>query len=346
MLNDYLKTFFYTIFVLPIVLFLSFIFKGRVKKYDSFINYTTNDINSLKLTSKKSYILKVNIDDLQNTTNNLKDLLETKSSDIEGIKLYYNKQNLDDNLEKKLFELFRLKGLRLKFVKVEGVEGLKNITALLDFHSFVQSLVIEKFKNVEVLSPSIQTFNPILNLRIFYNKYFSRYYLGHKTFKVNLSIAPEKRIFNIYNFQNILNFFYTLSFLSAKTTDKKFNISLDFENINYNNLDNFLRYILVAYSSKKVNKIYINSKVLTNSRYKDALENLVTYIDGSEIIDSKILGDLYVITMQKGSSKYDITWVSTNREIELTDFNKVFDKFNKALKNDVKITSSPIFALH
>ena len=42
---------------------------------------------------------------------------------------------------------------------------------------------------------------------------------------------------------------------------------------------------------------------------------------------------------------FDVIW-SSSSDIELTEFNKVYDKYGELLTKDIKITNSPIYAFH
>jgi hypothetical protein len=72
---------------------------------------------------------------------------------------------------------------------------------------------------------------------------------------------------------------------------------------------------------------------------------MISYLDNSTIEKYSKSKDLNVITCKKNKKKFDIIW-SSNREIELTDFDKVYDKFGNQLTTDIKITTSPIYAYH
>ena len=52
-----------------------------------------------------------------------------------------------------------------------------------------------------------------------------------------------------------------------------------------------------------------------------------------------------MITCKQNKKTFDIVW-SSSKDIELTEFHKVYDKYGKLLTQDIKITNSPIYAFH
>lgn len=170
---------------------------------------------------------------------------------------------------------------------------------------------------------------------------------------INLNIGkidiPEKKNFGMFNFPKKIDMYYSLSMLSKRITNDNLYFKLNFqesiskdEELNY-----YLRYCLFIYASRKIDKFFISHSNSTLSKQLISInETMIDFLSNSKFENFTVSKDLYVLTIVKKSQKIDIIWSDTNRGIELTDFNKVYDKFGSLLKKDIKISQSPIYAYH
>jgi hypothetical protein len=162
---------------------------------------------------------------------------------------------------------------------------------------------------------------------------------------IELSTSPEKLSYGIFDFSKKIDMYYSMSMLSKRVTNDNLIIKLNsLKNTSSDEIINhFLRYCLLIYSSRKVDGLFIEG---FDNKLTPVFDLMVKFLENSEIIKISNSKDLYVITCKKDKKKFDIIWLGTNREIELTDFKKVYDKFGNLLTKDIKITQSPIYAFH
>ncbi len=165
-------------------------------------------------------------------------------------------------------------------------------------------------------------------------------------FKVDLSVAPELRRGLTQDFSKTLDIYYAMSMLGAKIPNENIYIELDLNNqkVNTSNINNLLRYILLAYGSKKVDRVFIDTSKF-DSRSLKAYETLVSYLNNSVIENYTNSKSLHVITTTSNKKTLDIVW-SSKEDIELTDFNTVYNRFGEELKEGIKISVNPIYAYH
>lgn len=163
--------------------------------------------------------------------------------------------------------------------------------------------------------------------------------------EINPSIYPEELNYGIFDFRKKIDMYYSMSMLSKRITNDNLIVTLNISKNtpNDNDINSFLKYCFLIYSSRKVDKLLIED---LNDKFLKAFDNMTKFLDNSEIINFSNSKDLYVITCKKNNKKFDIVWLSTNREIEVTDFEKVYDKFGNLLENDIKISENPIYAFH
>lgn len=205
----------------------------------------------------------------------------------------------------------------------------------------------KEFEKEEILKIVCEEYSFFDKIKLFFDKNSPLYDKTFVSFDIDISQAPEKNKFLLFNFSKILNIFYSMSMLSKKIPNENILVELKFEKRRFDSsdIDNFLRYSFLVYASRKVDKLYINKSALKDEKCLLAYDTMISYLENSTIENFSNSQDLYVITCKKDKKKFDIIW-SSNREIELTDFTKVYDKFGNELTKDIKITNSPIYAYH
>ena len=197
---------------------------------------------------------------------------------------------------------------------------------------------------LEVVSKDITFFE---NIHLFFDKESPIYDKTIINFDIDISKIPEEK-YLIFDFLKVINVYHSMSMLSAKIPNGNIELELTFKKAKINNteINNLLRYSLLAYASKKVDKLYFDKDILKDEKSILAYETMIEYINNSTIINFSNAKSLYVITCKKGKNTFDIIW-SSQADIELTEFNKVYDKYGNLLtKEDIKITNSPIYAFH
>lgn len=185
------------------------------------------------------------------------------------------------------------------------------------------------------------------NIKLFFNKQSPLYDKIFVLFELNLDKCPEEKKYLTFDFTRVVNIYYTLSMLSARVTNKNITLGFKFDKQKLNDvqINNFLRYALLAFASKKVDKLYFERKLLKDDNSLLAYETMTSYMNNATITNFSNAKNLYVITCEKGKDTFDIIW-SSSTDIELTEFNKVYDKYGNLLTKDIKITNSPIYAFH
>lgn len=236
------------------------------------------------------------------------------------------------------FKSYSLMPLVLIFAKT--LKGKKQ-----DYIGFISEDKNE-LKNKTILEVQCIENKFIDNIKKFFDKESPIYDKTLVSFKIDLNIAPEKRRGLTQDFINILDIYYAMSMLGAKIPNENIYIELDLGNqkVNTSNINNLLRYILLAYGSRKVDKVYINASFLDKDS-KKAFETLVSYLNSSIIEKYSNSKFLHVITTKSNKKTLDIVW-SSGDDIELTDFNTVYNRFGEELKENIKVSQNPIYALH
>jgi hypothetical protein len=185
------------------------------------------------------------------------------------------------------------------------------------------------------------------NIKLFFDKKSSLYDKTNVNFTLNLNKSPEDKKYLAFDFSRVVSIYYTLSMLSARVTNKNIDVSFICEELKFDdsNINNLLRYSLLTFASKKVDSLSFNKDKLTNEKSILAYDTMISYLENSTIVNFSNAKNLYVLTCKKDKKTFDVIW-SSSEDIELTEFNKVYDKYGKALTKDIKISNSPIYAFH
>ena len=203
-----------------------------------------------------------------------------------------------------------------------------------------------KLKQKEILEVYSKDSTFYKNIHLFFDKQSPIYDKAFINFDIDISQIPEEKSF-IFDFYKVINIYHAMSMLSAKVPNENIEIALSFEKARLNNsqINNLLRYSLLAFASRKIDKFYFDEELLKDEKSLLAYKTMIEYINNSTIINFTNAKSLYVLTCKKGKNTFDIIW-SSKDDIELTEFNKVYDKYGKLLTKDIKITNSPIYAFH
>lgn len=185
------------------------------------------------------------------------------------------------------------------------------------------------------------------NIKLFFDKQSPLYDKTNINFELDLNIPPEEKKYFSFDFSRVVNIYYTLSMLSARVTNKNIDVGFIFEKqkLNESQINNFLRYSLLTFASKKVDTLYFEKKLLEDEKSLLAYETITKYLNNATITNFSNAKNLYVITCKKDKKTFDIVW-SSNEDIELTEFGKVYNKYGKLVTKDIKISTSPIYAFH
>ena len=215
------------------------------------------------------------------------------------------------------------------------------------YKSFFQNS-FKNSQNENILTLSIEKFDFKNKIKYFFDKNSLLYDKTKIDYTLDLDINPETKEFRFFDFAKKIDMLHSISMLSSRVTNN--NLLFDFKIINkkFNdeNINNFLKYLLITYFSRKIDTVFISKDSIKDKNIVKVFDTLNTNLEDSKFINFSNSKDLYVITCEKNNKKFDIIWLSTNREIELTDFKKVYDKFGNLLEKNIKITKNPIYAYH
>ena len=203
------------------------------------------------------------------------------------------------------------------------------------------------FEKLCLLKVKCENYSFFEKIRLFFDKKSELYDKTLVSFDLDISTKPEENKYFLFDFFKILNIFHSLSMLSSRIPNENIYVSLDFEKQRVDDLkiNHLLRYSLLTFASRKVDKLILDKSLLKDEKSLLAYETMISYLDNTTIENFTHSGNLYVITCKKDKKKFDIVW-SSKEDIELTDFNKVYDKFGNQLTKNIKITTSPIYAYH
>jgi hypothetical protein len=207
------------------------------------------------------------------------------------------------------------------------------------------------FKNSQsenILIIKIDRFDFKNKIKYFFDKDSLLYDKTKIDYTLDLNINPERKEFRVFDFAKKIDILHSISMLSSRVTNNNllFNFNLINKKFSDENINNFLKYLLTTYFSRKIDYVFISRDSMEDKKILKVFDTLNLNLEESKFINFSNSKDLYVITCEKNNKKFDIIWLSTNREIELTDFKKVYDKFGNLLTKDIKITQSPIYAFH
>ena len=209
---------------------------------------------------------------------------------------------------------------------------------------FTHGKIATKKELLQVKSKEISFYN---NIKLFFDKYSPLYDKTLITFELDLNIQPEEKKYFSFDFSRIISIYYTLSMLSARVTNKNIDLkfSIQEKKLTDTQMNNFLRYSLFTFASKKVDSLTFDAQKFSDDKNILAYDTMVSHLDNAIILNFTNAKNLYVLTCKKDKKKFDVIW-SSYEDIELTEFNKVYDKYGQILKKDIKISNSPIYAFH
>mgnify|MGYP000333156138 CR=1 FL=1 len=214
-----------------------------------------------------------------------------------------------------------------------------------DYTNFISNDKRE-LKNQTILEVTCKDYDLMGDLHMFFDKKSPIYDKTLIKFKLDVSVPAEDDKMFSFDFLHVVNIYHAMSMLSARIPNE--NIFVEFEISNYKlnetQLNQLLRYILIVFGSRKVDRLYLDIENF-DEKSKESLTYFLKLLNSSKTLKFTQSRGLYVLTCEDKKNMFDIVW-SKGQDIELTDFGIVYDKFGKEIKKDIKVSNSPIIALH
>ena len=348
MFKTYIPAIIYNTLLFPLNFGFSYLFKGKKDEYKNFFSLdlkeeykNIEEINSFNI---HNFSFDIKLSSLNELNSKIDFFKELKNKEI-LINIIYENEKLDTTLSEKLKKFFtQVKPFCKEFAISSSGTSLNSLSQELSFYKFTQFILDENFSDCKLISISSQSNNPFLLLRRFYNKFNIRYGTSIFTLALKNKNTPEYKEFGLFDFSKGIDYSNALSNLSAKSSNGNINLKIEYkEEIDLNYL---LRACLLAYSSEKIDKLFLDINYLKTEKEKKAFIYMKEQLKNAKIKKFSKSKNLHVLTCENKTKNFDIIWSSSNREIELTDFNKVYDKFGTLLEKDIVISTSPIYALH
>ena len=185
--------------------------------------------------------------------------------------------------------------------------------------------------------------------------------------------APENTQMLSFDTTKKIDFLYTLASLSKLSSNKivitevnwpisntkPYAPTSEHECVSEEDYAKFmLRYYLLAIGTKKIETVYWHQLIAPGYglidcrkgiRKREAFEVykvMLKFLQDYEIVSYKKNQDLHVLTCQSNSKKLEVIWLSTSRQIPLTDFDEVYDMFGNKLEQNINISERPIYAYY
>lgn len=371
------------LFHFPLSLVFSFVFKSKQKEFKNFFGMC---VNLDKGEEQIELIDELGCEDIQ---------IRVPLAKIDDLELYVNfakkfkNKNILINILQDREHIENRAKLRESITKIfSSFKGISNVYQIgnainrtkwgffstheyLEFYALVYEVRNEKFKDILLVGPSVIDFEYHYTIRALFNKFAIKYDKLSSLLYVDRRGAPENTQMGIFDTTKKIDFLYSLSKLSIRSssdiliTEVNWPISntapyaptSEKECIDEDTYTNYmLRYYFLALGSKKVQTVYWHQLIASGYGLVDARGNLrkrtafeaykfmIKMLKGATVENFTNSKDLYVLTCKNKKGKFDIIWSSCERKIELEDAGLVYDRFGKELKNDIKISEEPIYA--
>lgn len=203
-----------------------------------------------------------------------------------------------------------------------------------------------ELNNQVLLEIDCQNYEVLDDISKFFDKTSPIYDKTKINFKIDVNVIPEDYKKFTFDFMDIVHIYHSASMLSARIPNENIYVEIKVSNykLNETQLNNLLRYIIKIYGSKKVDKLFFNIEDF-DEKSKQSLQYFVNLLNSAKPLKFSRSRGLFVLTCEDKKSKFDIVW-SKGEDIELTEFGIVYDKFGNEMKKDIKVSNSPIVAIH
>lgn len=369
----------------PLSLAFSFVFKSKQKEFPNFFGMCVNidkgdeQVELLEELGCDDIQIRVPLAKIQKIQEYVAFAKKFKNKNI-LINILQDREHIENRakLRESITLLFSsFKGISNTFQIANAINrtkwGFFSVAEYLDFYSLVYEVRNEKFKEFILVGPSVIDFEYHYTIRALFNKYPIKYDKLSSLLYVDRRGAPENTQMGIFDTSKKIDFLYSLSKLSIRSSSDilitevnwplsntaPFAPTSEKECIDEDTYTNYmLRYYFLALGSKKVQTVYWHQLIAPGYGLVDQREGLrkrssfkaykfmISLLEDASIENFTNSKDLYVLTCKGKKGKFDIIWCSSDRKIDLEEQTLVFNRFGEELKNDIKISNEPIYAFH
>lgn len=385
-LFDYIPMLASSMILLPLSLLVGVFFKSKEKDSKAFFGMSVNldkgkeQQELIKELACKNILIRVPLEDISNLDKYVAFAKSFKGCTV-LINILQNREHIENKvlLRESLTLIFSsFKGISSEFQIANAINrskwGFFSIKEYLDFYFIAYNIRNESFKNYTLIGPSVIDFEYHYTIRAIFNKLGIYFDKVSALLYVDRRGAPENTQMFIFDTSKKIDLLYTLCSLAKQSSNeiivtevnwpisntKPYAPTSEHECVSEEDYARYmLRYYLLSYGSGKIQSVYWhqliaagyglidNREVLRKRSAFEVYKVMLSFLSDSKVIKYSQSKDLHVLTcLIKGKRKMDIIWLSSKREIPLSEFDEVYDMFGKQLKTDVKISENPIYAYH
>lgn len=381
---DWIPLIFKNLFIFPLGILLSRVFKPQKKEIKTFFGMS---VNLDKGAEQKALIQELNCKNILirmplNDVENLQSYVEF-AKEFKGCKILINilqdREHIEDKVLlrtdiEKIFKSF--KGISDEFQIGNAVNrtkwGFFSMQEYLDFYLVVHNIKEESYKEYKLLGPSVIDFEYHYTIRALFSKmpvYFDKV---AALLYVDRRGAPENAQMVSFDTTKKIDFLYSLASLAKMSSNKLVITEVNWplsntapyaptsekECVDEDTYARYmLRYYLLVLGTQKVETVYWHQLIASGYGLLDARDGLrkrpafevfkvmLQFLQEAKFIEYKKAGDLHITQFKDNKGKkFDVLWSSSDREIPLEQAGKVYDMFGQKLSGEINISESPIYA--
>lgn len=325
----------------------------------------------------KDLLIRIPLWDIKNIEKYKEFVTSFKNRNI-TLNILQDKENINDSdlLQKNITTIFStFKGICSNYqignATNETKWGFTSINEYLNFYTVVQTVRDQHFREYKLLGCCMKGFDLQNIASSLFNKVrfkFDKIASILDTPKEGFPENPQKITFDLIKQINTIS---AISSLSIKANNEVIISQANWHIKGQKSANEFavseetytkymVRYYLLALGTKKVQTVfwfqlisntfgltYLKEGKIVKRKSFDAYKTMIKFLENCKVEKYTNSGGLHVLTVtNQNNKKLDIVWVEAEGSVELTEFNKVFDIYGNEMKENIKITDSPIYAYH
>ena len=339
-------------------------------------------IELIKELNCKNLLIRVPLEDIANINKYVSFVKSFPQCKI-VINILQNREHIENKvlLRKNLTLIFSsFKGIVNEFQIANAINrtkwGFFSVKEYLAFYLIAFNIRNESFQNYVLIGPSVIDFEYHYTIRALFNKLGIYFDKVSALLYVDRKGAPENKQLFTFDTSKKIDLLYTLASLAKQSSNKIIISEVNWplsntkpyaptsekECVSEDEYARFmLRYYLLAYGSSKIQSVFWHQLIAAGYGLVDNRKDLrkrtafvvykvmLSFLQDSKLVKYSQSKDLHVLTCtlnNKKNKKVDIIWLSSKREIPLSEFGDVYDMFGKQLTKNINISQSPIYAYH